>query len=134
MRSSDSGVQTLNPRAFLDGRRLYFEYSPGADGSGHHHPTVGVGHMLSGAVLSAFGDAQPIAIREGESLVDVAHQIHTISRNASKTEPLRFVIALHRQAGRTCDGLARVNGGSEEYDSPVHAVMEGAQAESMACS
>jgi UDP:flavonoid glycosyltransferase YjiC (YdhE family) len=25
--------------------------------------------------------------------VDAAHQIHTVSRNASKTEPLRFVIA-----------------------------------------
>ena len=93
MRSSDSGVQTLNPRAFLDGRRLYFEYSPGADGSGHHHPVVGLGYMLHGTILSAFGDERPIAIREGESFVDAAHEIHTVSRNASETEPLRFVIA-----------------------------------------
>jgi quercetin dioxygenase-like cupin family protein len=74
--------------------RLYLiEYPPGADGSGHHHPAVGLGFMLSGTILSAFGDEQPIAIREGESFVDAAHQIHTVSRNASKIEPLRFVIA-----------------------------------------
>jgi quercetin dioxygenase-like cupin family protein len=49
--------------------------------------------MLRGTILSAFGDEQPIAIRDGKSFVDAAHQIHTVSRNASKTEPLHFVIA-----------------------------------------
>ena len=74
--------------------RLYLiEYPPGADSGGHHHPVVGLGYMLHGTILSAFGDEQPIAIREGESFVDAAHQIHTVSRNASETEPLRFVIA-----------------------------------------
>ena len=74
--------------------RLYLiENPPGGDGSGHHHPVVGLGYMLGGTILSAFGDEQPIAIREGESFVDAAHQIHTVSRNASTTEPLRFVIA-----------------------------------------
>jgi quercetin dioxygenase-like cupin family protein len=74
--------------------RLYLiEYPPGADGSGHHHPAVGLGYMLGGTILSAFGDDQPIAIREGESFVDAAQQVHTVSRNASETQPLRFVIA-----------------------------------------
>jgi hypothetical protein len=49
--------------------------------------------MLQGAILSAFGDEKPTVIRAGESFVDAAHLVHTISRNASETEPLRFVIA-----------------------------------------
>jgi quercetin dioxygenase-like cupin family protein len=74
--------------------RLYLiEYPPGADGSGHHHPVVGVGYMLSGAILSAFADDEPEVIKSGQSFVDAAHQIHRVSRNASTTEPLRFVIA-----------------------------------------
>jgi quercetin dioxygenase-like cupin family protein len=74
--------------------RLYLiEYPPGADASGHHHPVVGLGYMLSGAILSAFGAEQPGTIREGESFVDAAHRIHTVSRNASKTESVRFVVA-----------------------------------------
>ena len=74
--------------------RLYLvEYPPGADGSGHHHPVVGLGYMLRGTISSAFGDEPPIAIRESESFVDPAHQIHTVSRNASETEQVRFVIA-----------------------------------------
>lgn len=74
--------------------RLYLvEYPPDADGSGHHHPAVGLGYMLSGTMLSAFGSESAVTIHEGESFVDAAQEIHTVSRNASKTEPLRFVIA-----------------------------------------
>jgi quercetin dioxygenase-like cupin family protein len=74
--------------------RLYLiEYAPGADGSGHHHPVPGLGFMLSGTILSAFGTEQIMAMKAGESFVDVASEIHTVSKNASETEPLRFVIA-----------------------------------------
>ncbi|MGB8028764.1 MAG: cupin domain-containing protein [Terracidiphilus sp.] len=74
--------------------RLYLiEYPPGADGSGHHHPVVGLGYILSGIILSAFGDDPAIEIHAGEAFQDDAHRIHTISRNASETDPLRFVIA-----------------------------------------
>lgn len=69
------------------------EYAPGADGSGHHHPIVGVGHMLSGTILSAFAGDEAVSIKEGQSFVDAAHLIHNVSRNASEIEPLRFVIA-----------------------------------------
>jgi quercetin dioxygenase-like cupin family protein len=80
--------------------RLYLiEYAPGADGSGHFHPVVGAGYMLSGTILSAFGSESPIAIHAGESFVDKAHEVHAISKNASKTEPLRFVIAYTVKVG-----------------------------------
>jgi hypothetical protein len=62
-------------------------------GTAHHHPAVGVGHMPCGTILSAFGDESFSAIHKSESLVDAAHQVHTVSRNARATKPLRFVIA-----------------------------------------
>ncbi|MGB7167747.1 MAG: cupin domain-containing protein [Acidobacteriaceae bacterium] len=74
--------------------RLYLiEYPPGADGSGHHHPVAGLGYMLSGTILSAFGEDAVVSIKKGQSFVDAAHRIHTVSRNASATDPVRFVIA-----------------------------------------
>lgn len=74
--------------------RLYLiEYPPGADGSGHYHPVVGVGHVLSGTILSAFADDEVASIREGQSFLDAAHLVHTVSRNASESDPVRFVIA-----------------------------------------
>ena len=80
--------------------RLYqIEYGPGADGSGHHHPVMGIGYMLSGAILSAFDEEEPVLIRAGESFVDAAHKVHTVSRNASESEPLSFVIAYTVKTG-----------------------------------
>ena len=49
--------------------------------------------MLSGTIVSAFSGEQAIPIHEGESFVDAARQVHTVSRNASETEPARFVVA-----------------------------------------
>lgn len=80
--------------------RLYLiEYAPGADGSGHHHPVVGLGYVVKGTILSAFADDEIVAIREGQSFVDAAHLVHTVSRNASTTEPVRFVIAYTVKTG-----------------------------------
>jgi quercetin dioxygenase-like cupin family protein len=74
--------------------RLYLiEYGPGADGSGHHHPVMGIGYVLSGRMLSAFDDDQPVTVLAGESFVDDAHRVHKIARNASDTEPMTFIIA-----------------------------------------
>lgn len=81
--------------------RLYLiEYAPGADSSGHHHPVVGVGYVLSGTILSAFGDEKTVVIRQGESFVDAAHKIHSVARNASDIEPLRFAVAYTVKQGQ----------------------------------
>lgn len=51
--------------------RLYMiDYSPAADGSGHHHPVPGLGYMLSGTILSAFADEEVVSIKEGQGFVD----------------------------------------------------------------
>jgi len=99
-------VETVNPirrtllcKAPVEGlpgweTRLYMiEYSPGADGSGHHHPVVGVGYVLSGTILSAFEGDEAVSIKQGQSFIDAAHLVHTVSRNASESDPVRFVIA-----------------------------------------
>jgi hypothetical protein len=49
--------------------------------------------MLKGTILSAFANDEAVSIKEGQSFVDAAHLVHTVSRNASETEPVRFVIA-----------------------------------------
>lgn len=80
--------------------RIYLiEYPPGADGSGHSHPVRGIGYMLSGSIVSAFGDDAPVTFKAGESFQDEAHVMHTISRNASETEPMRFLIAYTVKTG-----------------------------------
>ena len=80
-------------------RLFLIEYPAGADGGGHWHPVRGIGYMLTGSIVSAFGDDQPETFTAGQSFQDPANIMHTISRNASATEPMSFVIAYTVKTG-----------------------------------
>ncbi|HYQ01348.1 MAG TPA: cupin domain-containing protein [Polyangiaceae bacterium] len=74
--------------------QLYLiEYGPGASAPLHVHPVVGVGRVLEGSFVSAFGNEQPVEVRAGQGFVDQAGVPHRIFRNTSDDQPLRFVIA-----------------------------------------
>lgn len=73
--------------------RLYrITYPPGADASHHAHPVPGIGLVLEGTMVSAFDDDPEEIFTAGQSFQDRASH-HRVSRNGSRTEPLRFVIA-----------------------------------------
>jgi quercetin dioxygenase-like cupin family protein len=73
-------------------RLFLIEYPPGADGSGHSHPVVGLGYVLEGSVVSAFDEDEVETFTAGQSFRDAA-SFHRVSRNGSETEPLRFLIS-----------------------------------------
>lgn len=80
--------------------RLYLiEYGPTAVAPLHVHPVVGVGRILEGSFESAFGDEPPVRLHAGQGFVDPAGVPHRIFRNASSTEPLRFVVAYTIRSG-----------------------------------
>jgi len=73
-------------------RLFLITYPPGADASNHSHPVVGVGFVLEGAVISAFDSDPEETFVAGQSFVDRA-SFHRVSRNASTTVRLKFLIA-----------------------------------------
>src|SRR6266496_3947384 len=44
-------------------------------------------------ILSAFADDDVVPIQQGQSFIDAAHLVHTVSRNASESDPVLFVLA-----------------------------------------
>jgi quercetin dioxygenase-like cupin family protein len=74
-------------------RTYLIEYGPGVKAPVHHHSVVGLGYVLSGTMLSAFSGETPVEYKTGESFIDPAQQPHTVSQNASASEPLRALIA-----------------------------------------
>ena len=78
--------------------RLYLiEYAPGVMDV-HHHPIVGLGYMLSGAMVSAYPNQPPAQYQAGESFFDLAEQPHTVS-NPSDSEPMRILMAYTIRTG-----------------------------------
>lgn len=74
--------------------RLYLiEYGPGAAAPLHVHPVVGVGQVLEGAFVSAFGNQREVEVRAGQGFVDPPAVAHRVFRNASDEHALRFLIA-----------------------------------------
>lgn len=103
---ADDIKRTLLQTSPVDGipgwetRLFLIEYGPGADGSGHWHPVPGVGYVLTGTMVSAFGDDAPETFHAGQSFQDKGENIvHAIVRNASSTEPMSFLIAYTVKTG-----------------------------------
>jgi quercetin dioxygenase-like cupin family protein len=80
-------------------RLFLITYPAGADASGHSHPVPGIGLMLEGEIVSAFDEDAEEVIRAGESFYDKP-SFHRVSRNASATAPLKFVIAYTVEVGK----------------------------------
>ena len=84
-----------SPIADLPGwetRLFLITYPPSADASRHSHPVVGLGLVLEGTMISAFDDDPEETFIAGQSFMDRAG-FHRVSRNRSRTEPLKFVVA-----------------------------------------
>lgn len=91
--TSVMGTQDWEQRLFL------ITYPPGADGSNHSHPVVGVGFVLEGTMVSAFDDDAEAIFKAGQSFMDRA-SFHRVSRNGSVKDPLKFVIAYAVRKGQ----------------------------------
>src|SRR6201992_903986 len=73
-------------------RLFLITYPPGADGSNHAHPVVGIGLVLGAPLVWTF-DAAPQEIPPAGKTLQERASFHRVSRNGSATEPMKFVIA-----------------------------------------
>jgi quercetin dioxygenase-like cupin family protein len=65
------------------------EYGPGASSPPHHHTTEGsvVAYVLEGAIRSKVNDGPETVYQAGESWIEPPGAAHSVSANASTTEP-----------------------------------------------
>ena len=69
------------------------EYAPGAASPSHTHAKSAFiyAYVISGAIESKVNDGETRIYRAGESWSEQPGAIHSISRNASKTEPAKLL-------------------------------------------
>jgi quercetin dioxygenase-like cupin family protein len=75
-------------------RLFLITYPPGADGSGHSHPVIGIGYVLQGTMVTAFDDEPECVVTAGHSFQDKA-SFH----RASSSGAMKFVIAYTVKTG-----------------------------------
>lgn len=69
------------------------DYAPGAASPSHTHAKSAFiyAYVISGAIESKVNDSETRTYRAGESWSEQPGAIHSISRNASKTEPAKLL-------------------------------------------
>ena len=69
------------------------EYGPGGTSSAHTHPKSAFIYatVLEGAIRSSVNNGPVITYRTGESLSEMPGDRHSVSENASKTEPAKLL-------------------------------------------
>ncbi|HYZ25292.1 MAG TPA: cupin domain-containing protein [Geminicoccaceae bacterium] len=77
------------------------EYDPGGGSAPHHHTTKGsvVAYVLEGAIRSKVNDGPVMVYQAGESWLEPPGAAHSVSENASATEPAPLLAVFVAEAG-----------------------------------
>jgi quercetin dioxygenase-like cupin family protein len=73
---------------------LAITYPPGYSGAVHRHHAHAFAYVLEGSVVMGLNDGTPVTLTPGQTFYEGPNDIHTISRNASKTNPAKFLVFL----------------------------------------
>lgn len=89
-------VSLATPLPRLDGDHLLATlvevyYGPGEASPPHSHPCAVVGYVVQGAIRTQVQGGPLAVYKAGESFYEKPNSVHTVSANASSSEPAKFV-------------------------------------------
>ncbi len=70
------------------------EYPPGGADPVHKHNAHAFVYVLEGSVVMQLKGGEPVTLTAGQTFYEGPHDIHVIGRNASDTQPAKFVVVL----------------------------------------
>ena len=97
-------VTTLFSRELSDipgkeGMMLIVEYPPGGTDPVHRHDANAFVYVLEGSIIMQVKGAEPVTLHAGQTFYEGPDDIHVVGRNASKTEPAKFLVVLVKNNG-----------------------------------
>ncbi|HEY7532524.1 MAG TPA: cupin domain-containing protein [Nitrospiraceae bacterium] len=75
------------------------EHAPGGRGAIHRHNAHAFVYVLEGSVVMQLKDGQQVTLTSGQTFYDGPDDVHVVDRNASKTQPAKFVVVLIKDKG-----------------------------------
>ncbi len=67
-------------------------YPPGCVDPVHRHHAHGFIYVLEGSIVMQVKGGKEVTLKPGETFYEGPDDIHVVGRNASKTEPAKFVV------------------------------------------
>ena len=75
------------------------EYAPGGSSAEHRHNAHTFVYVLEGSVVMQVKGGKEVTLGPGQTFYESPDDIHTVSKNASKTAPAKFVVFFVRDKG-----------------------------------
>jgi quercetin dioxygenase-like cupin family protein len=82
-----------------EGLMLEVSYPPGAQDMVHRHDAHAFVYVLQGEIIMQLKGKPAVTVKAGQTFYEGPTDIHVVGRNASKTEPARFVVVLLKGKG-----------------------------------
>ena len=91
--------QDLTGIAGKEATMVTVEYAPGASSAAHRHNAQTFVYVLEGSVVMQVNGGKEVTLGPGETFYESPEDVHTISRNASATNPAKFLVFFVKQKG-----------------------------------
>jgi quercetin dioxygenase-like cupin family protein len=82
-----------------EGTMVTVEYAPGASSTEHRHNAHTFVYVLEGSVVMQVKGGKEATLGPGQTFYESPEDVHTVSKNASTTEPARFVVFFVKEKG-----------------------------------
>lgn len=75
------------------------EYPPGGADPIHRHDAHGFIYVLEGSIVMQVKGGKEVTLKPDQTFYEAPSDLHIVGRNASQTEPARFLVLLVKKAG-----------------------------------
>ena len=75
------------------------EYRPGATDPVHRHHAQAMVYVLEGSVVMQVAGKAPVTLLPGQTFYEGPDDVHVVARNASQTEPAKFLVFFVKDKG-----------------------------------
>ena len=89
----------LNDLQNREGLMLTVDLPPGSDSAKHRHNAHTFVYVLEGAVVMQVEGGERKELQAGDTFYETPDDIHTVSMNASDTEPAKILVFFVKQQG-----------------------------------
>jgi quercetin dioxygenase-like cupin family protein len=75
------------------------EYPPGSVDPVHRHDAYAFVYVVKGSIVMQVRGGKQVTLKPGQTFYEGPDDVHTVGRNASTTEPAKFIVILLKKKG-----------------------------------
>ena len=92
-------TKDLTGLAGKEGTMLIVEYAPGGSSDKHKHNAHTFVYVLEGSIVMQVEGGKEVTLGPGQTFYESPTDIHSVSKNASNSQPAKFLVFMVKEKG-----------------------------------